>query len=451
MPLSYTIGDGADALLYNQLAAGLDGTYWSSGVDASPGANALEVDLTSGTVYVQTASVSVSGQTVTLAAADADPRKDVIYIDDAGDAQVLTGVAAAPLPEGEVRSDTYVPEPPSMDGVTGVAVAEVWVPGGASDITSSDIRDRRLSNDAINSAVQNPLTGDLDADGNDITNIGHGSADSFDIAGRPVTGGIPETDKATSFDGANGETVSTTDATVKNNAILLAGVEDSWQPGSFQSTFATPDFPYGYRINPNTDIATLEITTSTNCTADTVYLETEDGTLSTSGVTAGDTVTFSDVNMLEGTTYRVYADSGANQYDAAYDAGISFPISGEAFDVVAGDYNGSSSDYGGNIAEIHSVAKLSGSATVEWSHPAENHAWTTATFQRTLDNETVEIYVEYGDGSGWTTANGGSPISRGFDLSSIAASSEVRFRVELSRQDPNNNPTCDLLARQYIL
>jgi len=106
--------------------------------------------------------VSVAAQTVTLDAAAADPRKDIIVVDDQGAATVVTGTPASPQPAGEVRSDTYAPAPPDGASVSGVVVAEVWVPGGASDITSTDIRDRRLPFGAVANAG---VWGDSDGDG----------------------------------------------------------------------------------------------------------------------------------------------------------------------------------------------------------------------------------------------------------------------------------------------
>lgn len=144
MVFEYQIGHGADALFWNQIIDAFNETYWSSGFDASTGGGSFEVDLTSGSGVVNGSSVSSGSQTVTLNSSDPDPRKDAIYINDTGNAQTLTGTAVAATPTGEVRANTYQPAPPDANGITGFVVAEVWIPGGASDITSSDIRDRRL-------------------------------------------------------------------------------------------------------------------------------------------------------------------------------------------------------------------------------------------------------------------------------------------------------------------
>lgn len=140
--VDWSIGYGATALDFNQLARFLGGNYVESGCTPSAGANAMEVDVASGTVRVGGSNVSVSAQTVTLSSSNSDPRKDVVYIDGTGSAATLTGNAVPAEPSGETQFDTYNPAPPDMVGTTGVPVAEVWVGGGVSDIASGDIRDR---------------------------------------------------------------------------------------------------------------------------------------------------------------------------------------------------------------------------------------------------------------------------------------------------------------------
>ena len=138
-------GFGAQALDIEGIYRAFGGNYVESGVTPSVGTNAFEVDISSGSVTVDgTTGVSVSAQTVTLNTADSDPRKDVVYIDGTGTAQVATGTAAPAQPTGETRRDTYQPQPPDLSATVAVPVAEVWVPGGASDITTGDISERKL-------------------------------------------------------------------------------------------------------------------------------------------------------------------------------------------------------------------------------------------------------------------------------------------------------------------
>ena len=71
-------------------------------------------------------------------------------------------------------------------------------------------------------------------------------------------------------------------------------------------------------------------------------------------------------------------------------------------------------------------------------------AFDLATFQKTLDGETVTMDVE--DGGGATLF---SDISRNFDISSIGPTTDVQLHAFLSRTDTNNNPTLDFAAMRY--
>lgn len=273
-----------------------------------------------------------------------------------------------------------------------------------------------------------------------------------------VVEGVLKHDKAAAFDGSDGETVSQTDTKVKNKSVYIAGTEASISAGSY-SNLSTADWPNGWKINPNDEITELEVTMDTDCTATELYLDTDSGTVTKSGLSGGDTVTFSNPDLSVGTKYKLEADANGNGYDYPSDAGNSFPITSEAFDVPAGSYNGSDQSYLANIQKVRSVGKSSGSVTVEW--PSVDSAdWITATFQRTLDNETVDVYAAYSNdgGSSWTRLNGGSPISRNFDLlseqsnvSGFNGDSLVRLEAELSRSSLSNNPSLDLVSREYRL
>jgi len=92
-----------------------------------------------------------------------------------------------------------------------------------------------------------------------------------------------------------------------------------------------------------------------------------------------------------------------------------------------------------------------GTAIIEWnSHPSDIKAWDLATYQVTLDGETVTIDVEQSTDGGatWTTAF--SDIDQNFDISTIDPTYYVRFKVNLSRANAANNPTCDYLARRFV-
>ena len=153
MPLEKQIGDAATALSQNQYVDALDGTYWVSGWDATLGTGDLEVDIAPGEGAINTGSVETTEtQTVDFAGdPDADnPRKAVISVDDTGTVQKTLGDPTPADPEGEARERTFDPSPPT--NAPGVVVAEVWLAAGASELVSEDVRDRRVSNNAVSAA-----------------------------------------------------------------------------------------------------------------------------------------------------------------------------------------------------------------------------------------------------------------------------------------------------------
>jgi hypothetical protein len=76
--------------------------------------------------------------------------------------------------------------------------------------------------------------------------------------------------------------------------------------------------------------------------------------------------------------------------------------------------------------------------------PSDIDSWDLATFQRTLDNETVTVDVEDSNGNVLK-----SDISKDTDISDIATSTDVQLRANLSRNDTSNNPTLDYVARRF--
>lgn len=141
---SITNGFGAQALDLETIFRALNNSYIATGCAPSEGPSALEVDVASGEVVVDGSEVTVGAQTVTLAAGDGDPRKDVLYVDASGTVQTAPGTPAPAEPSGEIRRQTYQPQPTDLSGMAGVPIAEVWVDAGASSVTSDDISDRRL-------------------------------------------------------------------------------------------------------------------------------------------------------------------------------------------------------------------------------------------------------------------------------------------------------------------
>ncbi len=122
---------------------------------------------------------------------------------------------------------------------------------------------------------------------------------------------------------------------------------------------------------------------------------------------------------------------------------------------VNGGYYASYDDTGHVWDDLRPAASPdSGSAYLEWANPTDLYGWDVATYTVTEDGETVDVYVAYNDGSGWTRTNGGNPISRNYSLgedSNISPSDAVRIEAELSREDSSNNPTLDSAYRSWVV
>jgi len=171
-----SIGQSAQALYENIKEKARQGYTVDSGCAVSINSGTLgqtdTLSVASGTVYFGGSSVSVSSQNVGIDAADPDnPRKDVVYLDGTGTATVAKSTPAEPPQTqkdlGAQRVEFYQPRPAALDATDAVVLAEVWVPAGASSLSSGDVADRRVS-----ATVVPTFETSVDAKGNDITNVG---------------------------------------------------------------------------------------------------------------------------------------------------------------------------------------------------------------------------------------------------------------------------------------
>jgi hypothetical protein len=113
-----------------------------SGGEVTPGTG-LAVNISAATVLIDGNKYTFNAGSVTLNAANATyPRKDLIIATPSGFSKV-TGTPAAISPTGRTRFETESPEPPAKPA-SSVVLAEVWVAAGATSLTTSDIRDRRI-------------------------------------------------------------------------------------------------------------------------------------------------------------------------------------------------------------------------------------------------------------------------------------------------------------------
>ena len=134
----------------NRTFEALQGNYVDNGVEVSTDGTDMTFDVDSGTVVQSNEEHGIGATTVTVPDNNEDnPRKDIVYVDGTQSVEVATGAAAAPSPALENVDnvfDTAEPSPPSLVNSDDVVVlAEVWVESGATEITSEDLEDRRLT------------------------------------------------------------------------------------------------------------------------------------------------------------------------------------------------------------------------------------------------------------------------------------------------------------------
>jgi hypothetical protein len=270
----------------------------------------------------------------------------------------------------------------------------------------------------------------------------------------------PTTDrKSTKLDSAetfaeSDVTVSTTDAAVASESV---GIRENYgydltAGGNLQTNINEA----GAIIVPSVPLKTITGKSfSQNQTFDSARLvDDSDGSVldeSTNNVSGGESVTLDASGAVVGDRYRfILYDSNGQDVDYTDTSPGNLPTGPEvAFDIVDGWGDQTRTrPWGWDTIDVEAGIP-SGTAYVEWPTPNDVYAWDTATFQRTVDSETVDVYVEEAQGSpGWTEVAG--PISRG-DAIPADPANNVRYRIEFSRSDISNNPTLDAIYRRIKL
>ena len=422
MVLNIDIGDGADALAQNQYIGALGGTYWIDGWDATLGAGDLEVDIAAGSGTINGGNVSTGATQTVDFTGDVDgtePRKAVISVDETGMVQKTIGETTPPKPVGVLRFRTYDPAPPPA--APGVVVAEVWLDAGVASLESSDVRDRRVTNQAAQSATSIPFTKTVRAETfeePDLTLTHQDSevaSESVQIKAGPVNG-------------------STADPPDPNN-------------------IGSSTAPTGLVIKPNRTLSGVETQVNANVSGVTTLrlVSDSDGSLIASKSISG-SGTYSitaDTPLEPGARYRVLVDADGASYTHIRGTENTASASSSDVDIVSGwnPYGVTSRTTSLNyVTALYGVS--SGTAYIERPYPPGVHSWDAATFQATPDGETVEVFVEESTDGGTTWDEIQGPISRG-DQIDAPPSAAVRFRVELSREDASNNPTLDSIYLRY--
>lgn len=240
-----------------------------------------------------------------------------------------------------------------------------------------------------------------------------------------------------------------------NNNLEITSLADGTtltynQNNTYTGNSAGQDLGLG--INPNKDLLGIRLTPwagNSGLNGDSVYLEKTDGTVldSTTYVDNSTDITLK-ANLNSGTDYRVYVTTDSTTDTAYADPNNVY----ESTDIdsaggYAPNFYGSTIDDGSGELIFKSVTALegrsSGTGNIEWATERDVNEWDTATYQQTPDGGTVNVYVAYNDGNGWTRSNNGNPISRGYDLgadSNIDPSDNVRLEVSLSAPSTSENP-----------
>jgi len=165
------IGQSVQALYHNIEVGARRGFGHEEGAAASIDSGTLgqpdTLSVSAGSVVFGSSATTVATQPVGVDPANPnEPRKDVVYVDGSGVAQVAKGTPNTPPDEqlNAERFDYYTPSPPSLADTEAVVVAEVWVPAGATSIIAPDLADRRVfeTRPVIRATSTETLTGGSD-------------------------------------------------------------------------------------------------------------------------------------------------------------------------------------------------------------------------------------------------------------------------------------------------
>lgn len=255
------------------------------------------------------------------------------------------------------------------------------------------------------------------------------------------------------------------DLTAANNVEARNGgvrLQDAATVQSSQSFTASGAYTnsgdwYGVVISPKLGIKEATVTwSSPNPDASTLVLEGPNGRIAETSVSStsdGSTTSLSwSTPLSPGENYAIaaQANNGSQQFD--YDDAISFPTdAGDVFTVEDGVYNGSDpldSSWGrvGAFSSIQLDAMPNnGTGRVEIGADSPMTAWDTAAVRAALENESVTVDIQDGNGNVVLSDVEGNNI----DISVLDPSDDVVFAVDISRTDPLNDPGLVYAARRF--
>ena len=141
--LQVQVQEQIQKLHFNELVKAIGGDGVISGLEVTA-AGGMDLNVSAGEAIIGGTRVSFSATTVTIPAADPlYPRKDLVVAKSDGSIAVVQGTPDSPLPSDRTGVFTVTPRPPDPPSGS-IILAEIWVPAGATEITSGDITDRRI-------------------------------------------------------------------------------------------------------------------------------------------------------------------------------------------------------------------------------------------------------------------------------------------------------------------
>lgn len=262
-------------------------------------------------------------------------------------------------------------------------------------------------------------------------------------------------DKAETF-GESDVTVTAPSANVDTNAgeVVLQDLTKASLSSYAPDGVLTDETGTGLYFIPDVDwISTIDCTVQSEAVSGTLYLDnisTSTNGLYSAAAASGDSFSISQ-SLTKGDTYRLRVEDSGDSCDVAFEqTDPPLTLGPVTFDGYYRGYKTQAGAHGGFSDLSFSGSPTSASVAVEWPHPPDIFSWDTATFQRTLSGETVEVFVEEStdDGSTWSEVAG--PLARG-DGIPVSSDDWMRFRVDLSRASTANEPQIDALYRRYTV
>ncbi len=250
-----------------------------------------------------------------------------------------------------------------------------------------------------------------------------------------------EYDKAVTF-GESDVTVTNNNTIVNSNNVELGTGRFANYSPSYDST-GNRSNKIGMKIVPQTDLKGMYGYENNGNLTTAYILDSNGNVLSSQSIgNVGNREVEITQNMTSGNTYYFVADAGGSSVNTTRYNNNTF--TSDYYDVTNGYNAGEDSSWQYAWRDIEAIADApNGNSIIEWSGVRSITEWKSVTFKRTLDNENVDVYLEYNNGNGWNKTNNGNPIPRGYDLttdSNISQDTDLRIDVNISRSNTSNNP-----------